>query len=139
MGLGKIANVGFIKLEANTMLSNRMVSLLIGVMVALAFLVHTPTAYRSLEDLYQRQVESNERFNHWRNAYEALLPITAQWEQTYPLAVSDLVELYQRVALERHGLKADVDSVMQTGTSLVTVRGFDVGLSSLCIGTNNSA
>lgn len=118
------------------MLSNKTTSLLIGVMVASAFAAHTPTVWKTLSNLRDRQVASNERFYDWRNAYEALLPVSERWRKTYPVAVSDLVELYQKVGLERHGLKGNIDGVVQTGVSAVDVQGFDVGLSSLCIGTD---
>lgn len=117
------------------MLTNKRVSIIVGALIALAFISHAPSVWVTLGNLRMAQIESNERFESWRLSYEALLPVNDVWVSTYPASVVDLMELYQRVNLEKHGLAADVDTIMQTDAQKVEVRGFDVGLSKLCIGS----
>lgn len=118
------------------MITNKRATLLIGVMLGLVFLAQTPDTWTILSQLKARQVQANDRFYDWRNAYEALQPVNEKWRVAYPPNVKDLVELYQKINLEKHGLKADVDAVRQTEVATVYVKGFNVGLQSLCIGTN---
>lgn len=120
------------------MLTNKRVALIVGALISLVFLAQTPAMWQMLSRLQAKQVDASVRFENWKHAYEALLPVNKRWVETYPQGVSDLVELYQRVNLERHGLSTDVDRVLQTGSSTVEIQGFDVGLTRLCIGTSST-
>lgn len=127
-------SIGSTKLGV-VMLTNKRVTLLIAAMVAGVFLSQVGKTWELLSRLHTQQVQANERFLDWRYAYEALLPVNAIWVKTYPARINDLVELYQRFNLEQHGLTAELDQITQTNTTKVDVRGVDVGLYSLCVGT----
>lgn len=117
------------------MIANKHITLIMGGLLGAVCLIKTPDAWEKLSDVHQRQVIANERLVEWKAAYQALLPVNARWDKTYPSGddVQDLVSLYRLVDLERHGLTANVDLVRQNLAEAVNVNGLAVGLQRLCI------
>tara|TARA_R110001592_G_scaffold33503_20_gene116030 strand:+ start:3445 stop:3975 length:531 start_codon:yes stop_codon:yes gene_type:complete len=120
------------------MLSNRIVALAVGVAMCLTFVAATPKAVSNIDNVLERQIASNQRLQEWKAAYQALLPVNSKWETTFTSSeeTSDLVELYRAFRLERHGLRVNADTIVQTGSYPVDVEGIQVGLQKLCIGNN---
>ena len=122
------------------MLSNRVITLLIGASIGLAFMGSIPQALSGINQVKDRQIEANQRLEEWKAAYQALLPVNDKWERSYISAerTGDMVELYRAFKLDQHGLIVNADEIIQLGNHAVDVQGVQVGLQSLCIGSNNA-
>lgn len=120
------------------MLSNKNVSLVLGVGLCLVFLSLTPKSWQTIGSIKDRQIAANLRLIEWKDAYQALLPVNKRWVKTYPdgLKARDIVSLYRLIDLPRHNLITDIDSVSQAASSDVVLNGVDVGLQKLCVGTS---
>lgn len=123
------------------MLSKKVISLVIGSSLALAFASSAPSAMKSLNEVKARQIAANQRLADWKAAYQALQPVNGLWASIYTPAEStnDLVELHRAFKLEQHGLSVNADTIHQTGSSPVEVQGFPVGLERLCISNGGTA
>lgn len=122
------------------MLSNKNISLLLGVAVAGVFLTLTPKSWSEIGSVKNRQVVANERLVEWKDAYHALLPVNEKWVKTYPdgRKARDVVSLYRLIGLDRHRLIADIDKVAQSASSEVLVNGVQVGLQRLCVSSDGA-
>lgn len=120
------------------MLSNRVVTLLVGCAVGIAFVSAIPSAVSAIDQVKDRQISANQRLQEWKAAYQALLPVNAKWEKTFTSSsdTTDMVELFRAFRLDSHGLTANADEIIQLGTYPVDVEGVQVGLQSLCIGSS---
>lgn len=117
------------------MITNKQLSLAVGVGVAVIFLATLPEALKSLGEIKGRQIAANEHLVEWKASYEALLPVNDGFAAVYPSGeeAKDLVSLYRLLNIERHRLMADIDLVRQTAASAVEVNGMPIGLQRLCV------
>ncbi|MCF6783443.1 hypothetical protein [Stutzerimonas stutzeri] len=122
------------------MVTNRRLSLIVGIGFALVFLGSLPEAITRLSELKYRQITSNDQLVGWKASYQALLPINERFNEAYPSAdeAKDLVALYRLLNFERHKIIADVDMIKQTSATAVDVNGMPVGLQRLCLSNSNS-
>lgn len=122
------------------MLSNKNISLVIGVTLGVVFLALTPKSWNAIEQITERQVTANLRLTEWKEAYHALLPVNDRWDKAYPdgRKAKDVVSLYRLIGLARHKLIADIDKVSQSASSDVLVNGVSVGLQRLCVGSEGA-
>lgn len=122
------------------MLSNKNISLVVGVALAGVFLALTPKSWTAIGAIKDRQVTANVRLAEWKDAYHALLPVNARWAKTYPdgRKAKDIVSLYRLIDLKRHNLIAEMDKITQLASSDVLVNGVPVGLQRLCVGSEGA-
>ncbi|KKN80589.1 hypothetical protein LCGC14_0328080 [marine sediment metagenome] len=122
------------------MLTKKMISLIVGISFASAFIASIPSAVNNINIIKDRQLSANQRLAEWKAAYQALQPVNAVWERTFTSAdnTNDLVELYRGFDLERYGLMVNADTISQTGSEVIRVQGIDVGLQKLCIGNQGN-
>lgn len=123
------------------MLSNKRISLVVGVAMAGALLALTPKSWDAIGQIKDRQVSSNLRLAEWKDAYHALLPVNDRWVKVYPdgRKAKDVVSLYRLIDLKRHKLIADIDRVSQSASSDVLVNGSQVGLQRLCVASDGAS
>ena len=112
------------------MLTKKMISLIVGISFASAFIASIPSAVNNINVIKDRQLSANQRLAEWKAAYQALQPVNAVWERTFTSSdnTNDLVELYRGFDLERYGLMVNADTISQTGSDVISVQGVDVGL-----------
>lgn len=122
------------------MLSNKHISLVVGVALAGVFLALTPKSWDAIAQIKDRQMNANIRLSEWKDAYHALLPVNDRWVKVYPdgRKAKDVVSLYRLIDLQRHNLIVDVDKVSQSASSEVLANGTQVGLQRLCMGSEGA-
>lgn len=122
------------------MLSNKTISMIVGIAFAVVFILLTPKSWSNLSDVHSRQVSANLKLIEWKEAYQALLPVNERWNKAFPdgHAAKDIVSLYRLIDLHQHGLLADVDKVAQSESSEVLINGYQVGLQRLCVSTEGN-
>lgn len=122
------------------MLSNKNISLLVGVALGVVFLALTPKSWKAISEIKDRQITANLRLSEWKDAYHALLPVNDLWVKAYQDGhkAKDIVSLYRLIGLSRYKLNADIDKVTQSASSDVLVNGVSVGLQRLCVASGGA-
>ncbi len=119
------------------MATDRNISLLSGVMAAVALTFAGYKVSIGVEASREAQAKALENLRIWKDAYEALKPVNAQWPQAFSLGAAagsqDLVAIGQALRLGEAGLSFDLNQLKSDKIEAVTYEGVGVGLSRICV------
>lgn len=119
------------------MAADRNVSLLSGVVAALVLAFAGYKVAAGVESSREAQAKALENLRVWKDAYEALKPVNAQWPQAFSRGASagsqDLVAIGQSLRLGEAGLSFDLNQLKSDKIEAVSYEGVAVGLSRICV------
>lgn len=119
------------------MSADRNISLLSGFVAAVALAFSGYQVAAGVEASREAQAKALENLRIWKDAYEALKPVNAQWPKAFGVGASagsqDLVAIGQSLRLGEAGLSFDLNQLKSDKIESVSYEGVAVGLSRICV------